>query len=386
MGPANWRFEIDLPWLTLSVTWALVLGAVLWWLRHRHQPFHLLFSDLQGLEGSSKPLRLRLIHLPVFLKGATVALMLFSLSNPRILSQYPTENPSDQPVEQEDEEQLLELPTEGVALYLVLDRSGSMRQEIVGPAHRISRFEALKRLTMNFVHERPNDLIGLIAFARTAHVLSPLTLDHQAVQAQLEALHPVVTRSEDGTAIGYALFKTVNLIAATQHFAAHGLGEESPSYIIKSTAIVIVTDGIQQPSPLDTGHQLRTMELEEAAKHAANHGIKVYLVNIEPLIRTSQFRRQFEAMETAAQTTGGQFFIAASEDQIEAIYREIDELERSTLPQKRKVKALVHRRCVLEPNDAAWTEHSLVPLLLGTSLACLFMALGLQLTWLRRAP
>ena len=66
---------------------------------------------------------------------------------------------------------------------------------------------------------RPNDLIGLVTFARGAQVLSPLTLDDEAVIDQLKKLQVVTDEKQDATAIGYAVYKTVDLIAAAKHYA-----------------------------------------------------------------------------------------------------------------------------------------------------------------------
>ena len=81
-------------------------------------------------------------------------------------------------------------PTEGIAIYLILDQSGSMEEKVEaqlpnGSTRLIPKIDMLKEVTKTFVEARPNDMIGFVGFARGAQVLVPLTLDHQAISNQL---------------------------------------------------------------------------------------------------------------------------------------------------------------------------------------------------------
>ena len=236
-----------------------------------------------------------------------------------------------------NESQNIEASTEGLAIYLTLDRSGSMREKIYytsenGSKQPIEKMEALKQTAYQFIKSRNSDLIGLIAFARKAEVISPLTFDHEALIEKLEKLESVKNVKDDGTAIGYAIFKTAHLIVATKQFAENKLlPEERASYDIKNNIIILVTDGLQNPHPEDSGHTLRAIELEKAAEYAAENNIKLYIINIEPAIRHPRYINQRQELEKVSRVTGGKLYIANDPNNLQDIYLEIDKLEKNKL-------------------------------------------------------
>lgn len=376
----HWKLDYDGTWAIGAAVGAL-LGAAIWrWWRQDRQPSHLLFPGVLNLAAVKENWRVRLAALPTWLQIASLVLLLIALINPRFLAQG-FSDPGERQDEQPSRIQEVEFSTEGVALYLVLDCSSSMQQPVSGIGSRISRFEMLRALTRDFVNKRPRDMIGLIAFARTAQVLAPLTLDHQAILSQLMSLSPVSSPSEDGTAMGYALFKTVNLISAVKHYAQRVAANRSASYDIQSVAVIVVTDGIPSVHPEDASHELRAMSMEQGAQSAAAAGIKTYIINIEPLIGAPQHRRQLDHMRCAAELTGGAFYLATNPQQLEAIYEEIDRMERSALPQKRRSQAEAYPK----QEGAVWREYALTPYLLLMAWLLLVVGLGLESTWLRRA-
>jgi len=160
-------------------------------------------------------------------------------------------------------------PTKGIALCLILDRSGSMTAKGRGGK---SRIDQLKIQSQAFVKKRPQDLLGLIAFARSAEVLTPLTLDHQDLLHALQNLQVVPQKEQDGTAIGYAIYKGAEMMGAIQAFTG---------YTLKGMAMIVVTDGLQDPNPLDAGKRLRNMDIEEASDKAAEKGfISIFSISI----------------------------------------------------------------------------------------------------------
>ncbi|QLH36950.1 MAG: VWA domain-containing protein [Parachlamydiaceae bacterium] len=226
----------------------------------------------------------RFAKLPYYLNLGALGLFLIAFIDPHGFS-------PKKPITQTNQNQL---PTEGIGIYLLLDQSGSMAQEVSatinGNRVNIRKEDLLKQVTSEFVEGnpteeldgRPNDLIGLVAFARVPHVLSPLTLDHKAILDDIQKLRVVQKQDEDGTAMGYAIYKTVSLIAATKHYATELAQKGNPSYNIKSTIIILVTDGLQDPSILDKNSRLRNIGLEEAANYAKENGVRLYLINIDP--------------------------------------------------------------------------------------------------------
>jgi len=286
-----------------------------------------------------------------------------------------------------------EPPTEGIAIYLILDQSGSMKEEVPvqlpsGAIQMESKIDLLKQVTKEFIvgdpslglDGRPNDLIGLIFFARAARVMVPLTLDHDAVLEQLAKFQPIQDPTQDGTSIGYAIFKTANLIAATRHYAEELIKKGEPAYTIKNSIMILITDGLQSPSPLDQGKRLRNMDIPEAAAYAKEKGIHLYIVNIEPGLSTEEFAPFRHIMEKAAQSTGGKFYLVSGGTNLEDIYRDIDSLEKSKIPAPPGVVIEKDKRPDL------YRRLSFYPYLIAFGLLCLFLGIGLDTTLLRRVP
>lgn len=272
-------------------------------------------------------------------------------------------------------------PVEGIAIYLLLDRSGSMNEEVPAPSvykDRVSipKIELLKEVTESFVKHEKNSLIGLIAFARGAQVLSPLTLDHEAVLNQLKNFRTVNDRSQDGTAIGYAIYKAASLISATRHFA-ESLNQERENknaYRILEGTIVLVTDGFQDPNPLDKGKKLRNTDIPDAARYAKEQNVRLYVVNVDPKMALDEYAPHRRQMEQSTALTGGKFYLVDQSRDLIAIYSDIERLEKSRLPQQ-VVSRLEH------------TEKTpFYPILIFGGLLLLLIGMILRNTWLRRIP
>lgn len=276
--------------------------------------------------------------------------------------------------------QIIKTPTEGIALYFVVDVSGSMGRAVPFDTSEgfqyVPKIDLMKRLTETFIAGRPNDLIGLVSFARQAQVLAPLTLDHDAVINQLRKLQIVTDPTQDGTGIGYAIYKTASTIAATRHFGEQLPKNQKPAYAIESTAMILVTDGFQSPSPLDKGNWMRTIGMEEAARFAKDQGIKLYLVDIEPSLAKAEFEPHRQLLARVAETTGGKFFLAESYNALPDIYSQIDALEKSSLPIETEVQI----------KEGPHREVPLYLLFVLAGMACFAVAVGLETLYLRVTP
>ena len=313
---------VEIDFAALSIL--LPLGAfffILWRWSQRFESPRLKFSNLADLRSERRGWRERYARLPFNL--GLLALGLFALAYLDPHYYMPRgEGLSAPPVKQTN------LPTEGIAIYLVLDQSSSMSRPVTatspeGRRESVTKMELLKQVTRDFVkgnpetglHGRPNDLIGLVSFARGAQVVAPLTLDHEAILEQLGKLEDVKDPQKDGTAMGYAIFKTANLIAATRHYAQELTGAGKPAYEIKNAIMILVTDGFPAPSSLDEGKRLRNIELPEAAAYARRKGIRLYVVNVEPRIASETFAAHRKMMKSIADTTGGRFyFVEGAQD------------------------------------------------------------------------
>jgi Ca-activated chloride channel family protein len=352
-----------------------ILFYFLWkWKRHFISP-HLYFSNVKAFEGSSR--KARWAELP---KGLLfLSLFSFGLAflDPRLLIEKPVD-PSDQS---------RKTPTEGIAIYLVLDQSGSMVETVFSERGSIRKVDLLKEMTKKFVEGdpktglkgRPNDLIGLIAFARGAHVLSPLTLDHAAILSELSTFAPIGQMDQDGTSIGYAIFKTANMISATKHYAQELVEKGEPAYTIKNTVMILITDGMQDPNPLDKGKRLRNMDVPEAAAYTKEQGIRLYIVNVEPKLGMEEFAPYRHIMQRAAELTGGKFYLVDSNTNLEKIYHDIDTLEKSNLPESQQSLNKDQR-------PDLYRRVPFYPYLAGIGLFFLLAALALESTILRKVP
>lgn len=382
----TFSLEISWPrlWLTLL---ALPVVALLYMLKQRAISPTLSVSNAQRFKFAHTSLKAKLHNLPHICMGVALAFFLLAFIDPRLYKKRPTKAlPSH-------------LSVEGIALYLVLDQSGSMKEkvDVIMPDGRpqiISKIDLLKTVTKLFIQGdptlglsgRPNDLIGLVEFARAAHVVVPLTLDHEMVLTKLAKFEAVKERAQDGTAIGYGIFKTANLIVATRNYAADLIGKGRPAYEIKSSVILLVTDGLQDPNPLDKGKRWRQISPIEAAQYAKDNHIRLYIVNVEPSLATAQFEANLKQMKQAAEITGGQFFMVDKGQSLFKIYQAINQLEHSEIPLSEQLKSEVTESISKEQLPNLYFAYDLYPYLISFGLLALLLAIVLETTWLKTFP
>jgi len=122
---------------------------------------------------------------------------------------------------------LTQVEASGIDIILALDVSGSMlTKDFTIGGEQATRIDAIREVTRKFIEGRPNDRIGIIAFAGRPYMVSPMTLDHDWLLKNLDRLK--IGLVEDGTAIGSGM-------AA----AANRLNDKRS----KSHVIVLLTDG-----------------------------------------------------------------------------------------------------------------------------------------------
>lgn len=222
----------------------------------------------------------------------------------------------------------------GIAIELVVDRSGSMRQDdFLVAEQRVSRLEAVVEAASRFIigdpllGSRDQDLIGLVTFARQAEAACPLTLDHEQVVARLEQLQTAVDYREDGTAIGDALGLAV---AELQSLDRSVHLRDSGSDLAR--VVVLLTDGEQNAGELTP---------DAAAQLARHYGIRVYVIGLAENTLTSRdplpstLEPPYQGMQAIADSTGGEYFSVSDTQTLQRIYRTIDVLERAPLMQRR---------------------------------------------------
>ena len=207
----------------------------------------------------------------------------------------------------------------GVDIMLVIDVSRSMLAEdfTIG-GKRANRLEAVKRVTEQFIEARPNDRIGIVAFAGRPYLVSPLTLDHDWLIKNLERTR--IGLVEDGTAIGSALAAASNRLKDKE---------------AKSKLVLLLTDGDNNMG------RVTPLTAAEAAKAL---GIKVYTIGsgsrgnapfpfVDPFGRTvyREIPVEFDeqSLKAIATMTGGEYFRATDTQSLQRIFAEIDEMEKS---------------------------------------------------------
>lgn len=262
---------------------ALPLALLLKW-RTGEQATPGRFSNLALLGGFRPTWRIRYRWLPAIIRAAALALLVVALARPQV-GQAETE-----------------LPGQGIDIALVLDLSSSMSSASLSTG---SRQEVAQRVLTDFVEGREEDRIGLVIFREEALLLSPLTLDYEALAQLLEQAPRVGL--PDGTAIGVGLATGVDMLRESR---------------ARSRVAILLTDG---------ENTVGSIEPLAAAQIAEALGVRVYTIGvIAPGSRGSGNLNVNEAaLREMASLTGGQYFPAESEQALEAIYASIDQLEKS---------------------------------------------------------
>jgi Ca-activated chloride channel family protein len=237
---------------------------------------------------------------------------------------------------------------------------------------RSSRMEVAKTMVEQFIagdgeelNGRPNDLIGLITFARYADTRSPLTFGHTALLQIVRNLEIQERPNEDGTAYGDALAIAAARLNNMDELRTSLNASEIDS--IESRIIILLTDGEN-----NSGTHLPI----ESAGLAKAWGCRIYSISLGDSANSSAQAPNIEALTAAeqvlkhiSQETGGIFRQAFDAESLRSVYREIDHLERS------KISIQQFERL------AEWFW-----LPLAISLATLLSALILEATCLRVVP
>src|SRR5438105_15846779 len=227
---------------------------------------------------------------------------------------------------------LTEVEASGFDIMIVLDVSGSMlTKDFTIGDDQATRVDAIREVTRKFIEDRPNDRIGIIAFAGRPYVVSPMTLDHEWLLQNLERVR--IGLVEDGTAIGSAM-------AA----ASNRLNDKHS----KSRAIVLLTDGENNSgkiSPHTAAEAVKALKIHFYAIGAGINGIApapIYTQRgpmtdvLGNILYQNQLVEFNEAgLRQVAQITDGQFFRATDTKSLEQIYSDIDKMEKSTVAVKK---------------------------------------------------
>jgi Ca-activated chloride channel family protein len=262
---------------------------------------------------------------------------------------------------------------EGIAIAIALDRSGSMQaRDFVRGDSSISRLDVVKDVFRVFVsgsgggiidgdgEGRPDDLVGLVVFARFADGVCPLTMDHGNLLSILSDVEIPTEQGEDGTALGEGLALAVERLRALE---------------VSSKVILLLTDGVSNAGDITP---------LQAADLAAQHGIKVYAIGAgstgmamfpvplpggRTVLQQGAVEIDEETLRQIAERTGGRYFHATDAKGLGEVIAAIDRLERSEVTEVRYLTYDYHH--------AQWVSAAL--LMMGASAI-------LSGSWLRRLP
>jgi len=212
--------------------------------------------------------------------------------------------------------------TQGIDIVMAIDVSPSMLARDLKP----NRLEALKEVAAEFIEGRPNDRIGLVAYAGESFTKTPITSDKAIVQSALEDIQ-YSDLLENGTAIGMGLATSVNRLKDSK---------------AKSKVIILLSDGVNNTGFIDP---------KIAGELAVEYDIKVYTIGLGSngtamgpigIDRSGQFRYgptkveiDEDLMKQISNQTNGKYFRATNNEKLEEIYDEINKLEKTEVEESK---------------------------------------------------
>lgn len=281
----------------------LLLLPVLGWLKGKQgKPPAFVYSSVQLVRGILNVTRTRSGAFLASLRWLILALLMVALAQPRLIRSE------------------TRVTASGVDIAVALDMSGSMASEDfeVG-RERLNRLAMAKEVLKKFIDKRPADRIGIVAFATQAYIASPLTLDHDFLLENLARLD-LGTIDDTRTAIGSALSAAVNRLRELKS---------------KSKIVILMTDG------QNNSGKVAPLTVAEAAQKL---GVKVYTIGVGtrgmapmPVFwggRKVGYRQEpvnidEDTLQKIAGMTGGKYYRADNSQRFQAIYAEIDKLEKT---------------------------------------------------------
>ena len=225
----------------------------------------------------------------------------------------------------------------GIDIMILIDVSGSMlTEDYVLDGQRTNRQEAIRTVTKKFIEARPDDRIGIIAFASRPYLVSPLTLDHDWLFQNLDRVK--IGQVEDGTAIGSAIASGVNRLRDRAS---------------KSKVLILLTDGDNncgKVSPPTAAEAAKALGVKLYAIGAGTNGTAPSPVfdsrtgrpeldeNGHTVLQMEPVQFNETGLKQVAEIAGGHYYRAADTTSLRNIFADIDKLEKSTVQYKRTLE------------------------------------------------
>ena len=287
------------PYLLLLL---LLLPLVAWLKGQRGDPPAFVYSSVQIVRRIQSLTRSRAGGFLSAMRWLTLTLFIIALAQPRLTRSE------------------TKVTASGVDIVAALDMSGSMiSEDFEAHAEPLNRFNMARNVLKQFIEKRPNDRIGLVVFGAQAFIATPLTLDHVFLNENLDRLQIGII-DENRTAIGSALSTAINRLREIKS---------------KSKIVILMTDGQNNSGKI---------EPLTAADAAQALGVKVYTIGVgkrglAPMPKYFAGQRigtQLEpvdidedTLKKIADRTGGKYYRADNAARFQAIYTEIDKLEKT---------------------------------------------------------
>lgn len=271
-------------------------------LRGKREP-SMQIPSLEAYQRAPKSLRQRLMWLPFALRALCFALIVIVLARPQTTNSW---NDSE---------------VEGIDIMLAMDVSTSMLAMDFKP----NRVEAARMVATDFVSRQKNDNIGLTIFAGEAFTQCPLTTDHNALLQMFTNIScdlPATGMIDDGTAIGMGI---ANAVSRLQESSA------------KSKVVILLTDGsnnMGEISPLTAAEMAKALGIRVYTIGVGTNGTATFPYPL-PGGGVSYTRMPVEIdtnmLKEIASLTGGKFYRATNNKELERIYEDISKLEKSRI-------------------------------------------------------
>ena len=287
----------------------LLIPYLVWYLMYRKKSEPTMrMADTFAFRYAPKSWKVRLMPLQMLLRMLAFAMIVVVLARPQTRNSWKNKT------------------IEGIDIMLAMDVSTSMLAEDLKP----NRMEAAKQVAAEFISGRPNDNIGLSIFAGEAFTQCPMTTDHASLLNLLRGVRTDIAQRliEDGTAIGMGLANAVSRLKDSK---------------AKSRVVILLTDGSNNRGDISP---------MTAAEIAKSLGIRVYTVGVGsnkvapypmPVAGGVQYVNipveiDNETLRGIARATDGDFYRATNTKELNQIYKEIDQLEKSKLNVKQYSK------------------------------------------------
>jgi Ca-activated chloride channel homolog len=287
----------------------LLLVPVMAWIKSKvgYQPAF-LYSSVQLVRGITGITRSRAGSILLKLRWLALALFIIGFARPQLGEGETT------------------ITASGIDIVVALDLSSSMSSEDFKlRGQQVNRLTIAKDVLRQFIPKRPNDRIGLVAFAGQAYIAGPLTLDHDFLLQNLERLE-IATADKDGTAIGSGLTAALNRLREVKS---------------KSKIVILMTDGQSNAGKVPP---LTAAEAAQALK-AKTYTIGVGTRGMAPVPYVDQWGRKQYAqhpvdidettLKEISRRTGGKYYRADKTETLRSIYDEIDQLEKTEVEVKK---------------------------------------------------